>query len=69
MKALEATDVGFTARVTRLGHIQRGGSPSAFDRLLASRMGVKAVEALLAARRTLWSASMAARCASFRSRR
>jgi 6-phosphofructokinase 1 len=48
MKALEATDVGFTARVTRLGHIQRGGSPTAFDRLLASRMGVKAVEALLA---------------------
>jgi len=48
MKALEATDVGFTARVTRLGHIQRGGSPTAFDRLLASRMGVSAVEALLA---------------------
>ncbi|HEV8096874.1 MAG TPA: ATP-dependent 6-phosphofructokinase [Burkholderiales bacterium] len=48
MKALEQTDVGFTARVTRLGHIQRGGSPSAFDRLLASRMGVKAVEALVA---------------------
>ena len=48
MKAIEATDVGFTARVTRLGHIQRGGSPSAFDRLLASRMGVKAVQALLA---------------------
>jgi 6-phosphofructokinase 1 len=48
MKALEATDVGLTTRVTRLGHIQRGGSPTAFDRLLASRMGVKAVEALLA---------------------
>ena len=48
MKALEATDVGFTTRVTRLGHVQRGGSPSAFDRLLASRMGVKAVEALIA---------------------
>jgi 6-phosphofructokinase 1 len=48
MKAIEATDVGFTARVTRLGHIQRGGSPSAFDRLLASRMGAKAVEALVA---------------------
>jgi 6-phosphofructokinase 1 len=48
MKAIEATDVGFTARASRLGHIQRGGSPSAFDRLLASRMGVKAVEALVA---------------------
>jgi 6-phosphofructokinase 1 len=48
MKAIEATDVGFTARASRLGHIQRGGSPSALDRLLASRMGVKAVEALVA---------------------
>ena len=46
MKAIEATDVGFTARASRLGHIQRGGSPSALDRLLASRMGVKAVQAL-----------------------
>ena len=44
---LEAMDVGFTTRVTILGHIQRGGSPTAYDRLLASRMGVKAVEALL----------------------
>jgi 6-phosphofructokinase 1 len=34
-------------KVTVLGHIQRGGSPSAFDRVLASRMGVKAVEGLL----------------------
>ena len=48
MKAIEATNVGFTARVSRLGHIQRGGSPSAFDRLLASRMGVKAMDALAA---------------------
>ncbi|HUI89424.1 MAG TPA: 6-phosphofructokinase [Anaerolineales bacterium] len=46
-EALEAMDVGFTTRVTILGHIQRGGSPTAYDRLLASRMGVKAVEALL----------------------
>jgi len=30
------------------GHIQRGGSPTAFDRMLASRLGVKAVQALLA---------------------
>ena len=35
-------------RVTIIGHLQRGGSPSAFDRILASRMGVCAVEALLA---------------------
>lgn len=35
-------------RVTVIGHLQRGGSPTAFDRVLASRMGVHAVEALLA---------------------
>ena len=46
-KALEDKDVGFRTRVTILGHIQRGGSPTAYDRLLASRMGYKAVEALL----------------------
>lgn len=34
-------------KVTVLGHIQRGGSPSAFDRVLASRMGNAAVDALL----------------------
>ena len=35
---------GFETRVTILGHIQRGGTPSAFDRVLATRFGVKAVE-------------------------
>jgi len=40
-------DVGFETRVTILGHIQRGGSPTAYDRLLAARMGIKAVEGLL----------------------
>jgi len=44
---LDHLDVGFKTRMTILGHIQRGGSPSAYDRLLASRMGVKAVEALI----------------------
>ncbi|MCB9568642.1 MAG: ATP-dependent 6-phosphofructokinase [Myxococcales bacterium] len=34
-------------RVTVLGHIQRGGTPTAYDRLLASRLGVEAVEAAL----------------------
>ncbi|MCC6486814.1 MAG: 6-phosphofructokinase [Candidatus Hydrogenedentes bacterium] len=34
-------------RVTVIGHLQRGGRPSAFDRLLASRMGLRAVEALM----------------------
>jgi len=39
--------IGYETRITILGHIQRGGSPTAFDRLLASRMGVAAVEALM----------------------
>jgi 6-phosphofructokinase 1 len=34
-------------RVAVIGHLQRGGSPTAFDRILASRMGVRAVEALI----------------------
>jgi 6-phosphofructokinase 1 len=38
---------GFDLRPTVLGHIQRGGSPSAFDRILATRMGSYAVELLL----------------------
>lgn len=42
-KHLEEYDV----RVSVLGHMQRGGAPSCFDRVLASRMGVKAVESLL----------------------
>jgi 6-phosphofructokinase 1 len=41
----------FDTRVSILGHIQRGGSPSAQDRVLASRMGVAAVEALIAGRK------------------
>jgi 6-phosphofructokinase 1 len=44
---IDGMDVGFKTRMTILGHIQRGGSPTAYDRLLASRMGVKAVEALV----------------------
>ncbi len=39
--------VGFEIRLTILGHTQRGGSPTAFDRLLATRMGVEAVQRLL----------------------
>ncbi len=35
---------GYETRVTVLGHIQRGGSPTAFDRVLGTRFGVKAVE-------------------------
>jgi 6-phosphofructokinase 1 len=44
---IDAMDIGFTTRVTILGHVQRGGKPTAFDRLLASRFGVKAVQFLL----------------------
>jgi len=37
----------YDVRVSVLGHLQRGGSPSCFDRVLASRLGVKAVESLI----------------------
>jgi 6-phosphofructokinase 1 len=45
---LDAHEVGFETRVTILGHVSRGGSPSAFDRMLGTRMGTEAVNALLA---------------------
>ena len=38
---------GYETRVTVLGHLQRGGSPTAFDRILGTRFGVKAVELVL----------------------
>ncbi|MCB0738023.1 MAG: 6-phosphofructokinase [Bacteroidetes bacterium] len=41
----------YETRVSILGHMQRGGSPTVFDRELAARMGVKAVEALKAGER------------------
>jgi len=41
----------YDTRVTILGHIQRGGSPSSFDRILSSTLGYEAVNALLAGRR------------------
>ncbi|XP_053268203.1 ATP-dependent 6-phosphofructokinase, platelet type isoform X4 [Pleuronectes platessa] len=47
VKELVVKCLGFDTRVTILGHVQRGGTPSAFDRILASRMGVEAVFALL----------------------
>jgi len=46
-KAIEKC-LGLELRVTVLGHVQRGGTPSAFDRLIASRMGAKAVDLLAA---------------------
>jgi ATP-dependent phosphofructokinase / diphosphate-dependent phosphofructokinase len=41
---------GYESRVTILGHVQRGGSPVAFDRVLATRFGVAAMDATLSAR-------------------
>ncbi|XP_039728347.1 ATP-dependent 6-phosphofructokinase, platelet type [Pteropus medius] len=49
IKELVVKQLGYDTRVTILGHVQRGGTPSAFDRILASRMGVEAVVALLQA--------------------
>jgi len=46
-KFLQDHEVGFEPRVTILGHVIRGGSPSAFDRMLGTRMGVRAVEGLI----------------------
>lgn len=43
----------YDVRVTILGHIQRGGSPSAYDRIIASRMGVAAIDALLDEQRSI----------------
>lgn len=40
-------NTGFSGRATVLGHVQRGGSPTPQDRVLASRMGEKAVELLI----------------------
>lgn len=48
MTYLDEQELGFEIRLTILGHVQRGGSPTAFDRLLATRMGVSAMERLLA---------------------
>jgi len=42
-----AKETGLDTRVTVLGHVQRGGAPTAADRVLASRMGAHAIEILL----------------------
>lgn len=43
---LNKHDIGFEVRITILGHVVRGGRPTAFDRMLATRFGISAVEAL-----------------------
>lgn len=45
--AMEKQNVGFESRVSILGHIQRGGKPTAYERIVATRFGVKAVEYLM----------------------
>ncbi len=45
-KAIKEQFPGYDTRVTILGHVQRGGSPSAFDRVMASALGYQAVLAL-----------------------
>ncbi|HLV43736.1 MAG TPA: 6-phosphofructokinase [Aggregatilineales bacterium] len=44
---LNQHDIGFEVRTTILGHVQRGGRPTAFDRMLSTRYGVAAAQALL----------------------
>ena len=43
----------YDVRVSILGHLQRGGAPSADDRILASRMGYAAIQALLESQRNI----------------
>lgn len=49
VKQLITERLNYDSRVTVLGHVQRGGKPSAFDRILGSRMGAEAVLALMEA--------------------
>lgn len=52
-KLLEKAHPEYNTRVTILGHLQRGGSPTAQDRILASRLGVAAIQALLEEQRSI----------------
>ena len=52
-KQIEQIHPEYNTRVTILGHLQRGGSPTAYDRILASRLGCAAVQALLDEQRSI----------------
>lgn len=52
-KIMETSHPEYSTRVTILGHLQRGGSPTAEDRILASRMGIAAIQALLEEQRSI----------------
>ena len=56
LKSEIAARTGFDTRVTVLGHVQRGGSPTASDRILASRFGVAAIDALTEGRSDVMTA-------------
>ncbi len=53
LKRILSDRLGIDVRVTVLGHVQRGGPPSAFDRILATRLGVAAVDLLMTAGKPL----------------
>ncbi|KAM0677432.1 hypothetical protein BDAP_001933 [Binucleata daphniae] len=53
IKALIDQEIGMDTRVVKLGHVQRGGAPSAFDRIMSTLFGIKAVEFLLSDQDTL----------------
>jgi 6-phosphofructokinase 1 len=52
-RELEKVHPEYNTRVTILGHLQRGGSPTAYDRIIASRMGMAAVQALYEEQRSI----------------
>ena len=61
---------GFETRVTVLGHVQRGGTPTARDRVLATRYGLKAAELVARAAGSVgWPRCTATRSSTCRSRR
>ena len=51
LRATILKHTGMESRITVLGHVQRGGSPSSYDRMLASRMGAYAVKVLMEGRK------------------
>jgi 6-phosphofructokinase 1 len=53
-KVVEKEVKNYDIKVTILGHLQRGGSPSSFDRILGSRLGFAAVNALIAGEHKKW---------------
>ncbi len=61
---LNRETIGFELRVTKLGHVQRGGIPGAFDRLLASQLGAAAVQRFAAGEHNMLIGQVGGRLAS-----